>query len=278
MACFNAVRIAVIGGGDLASGVIYRLHRAGFPVLVTELPTPIFVRRAVCYGAAIYEGAITVHGVTAEHVADQAAAVKMLNTSARIPVLIDPDGEGIRQFQPTVIVDGRMEKRNLGVTMNDAPLVIGLGPGFTAGADVHAVIETMRGHDLGRLIMQGTAAPDTGFPGAVKGKTITRILRAPTSGTVRAHFQIGDYVHQGDTIADVAGEPIIALFDGVLRGIVHQRVQVTPQMKIGDLDPRNDPAACFSISDKSLAVGGGVLEAVMASSIVRQLIVGGQPR
>ena len=271
MALFQGILVAVLGGGDLASGVIYRLHRAGFPVFVTELAKPLLVRRAVCYGAAVYAGQVSVEGLTARLIA---SADEVLPTLAQdtIPVLIDEDGASVLALRPTVIVDARMAKRNLGTMITDAPFVIGLGPGFTAGIDVHGVIETNRGHNLGRCIWQGAAEPNTGTPGKVAGKTAARVLRAPRAGCVDAHFAIGDRVREGESIATVSGQAIIAPFDGILRGIIHESISVTPGTKIGDLDPRVDQQFSFTISDKSLAIGGGVLEAALAAPIVRQRI------
>ncbi len=271
MALFQTVLVAVLGGGDLASGVIYRLHRAGFPVFVTELAKPVLVRRAVCYGAAVFERQVTIEGITARLVE---SADEVLPTIAQdtIPVLIDEDGDSVLALRPTVIVDARMAKRNLGIKISDAPLTIGLGPGFTAGIDAHAVIETNRGHRLGRCIWQGAAEPDTGTPGKVAGKAATRVLRAPRTGCVDAHIAIGERVRAGETVATVAGEAIIAPFDGILRGIIHESVAVAPGMKVGDLDPRVDQQFSFSISDKSLAIGGGVLEAVLSAPVLRQRI------
>ena len=277
MTPFRNIPVAVLGGGDLASGVIYRLHRAGFPVVVTELAKPLLVRRAVCYGAAVYERQITIEGINARLV-DSAEDVFSTIAQDAIPVLIDEPSASISALRPTIIVDARMAKRNLGTSMTDAPLVIGLGPGFTAGVDVHTVIETNRGHRLGRCIWQGAAEPNTGTPGKVAGKAATRVLRAPRAGYVEAYFAIGERVQEEETIATVAGEAIIAPFDGILRGIIHETVAVTPGMKIGDLDPRVDQQFSFTISDKSLAIGGGVLEAVLASSVVRQRIAQDETR
>jgi xanthine dehydrogenase accessory factor len=189
-------------------------------------------------------------------------------------VLVDPDGEAIPALKPVVLVDARMEKRNLGTTIADAPLVVALGPGFTAGIDCHAVIETNRGHRLGRAIYSGAAEVDTGEPGSVNGQTNTRILRAPADGCVQPCAQIGDAIEAGQVIAYVSGQPVTAAFAGVLRGLVHERVPVTAGLKIGDLDPRARREHCFTISDKSLAVGGGVLEAVFASEAVRASLAG----
>ncbi|MEM6280789.1 MAG: selenium-dependent molybdenum cofactor biosynthesis protein YqeB [Chloroflexota bacterium] len=265
---FNTVPVVVLGGGDLASGVIYRLHCSGLPVFVTELPAPLFVRRTVCFGEAVYSGDITIEGVTA-HLAESVENAQEIVDAGNVAVLVDAHGQVFPALSPVVLVDARMEKENRGITRADAPLVIALGPGFTAGDDVHAVIETNRGHDLGRVIWQGSAEPDTGEPGKVAGKTHSRVLRSPSDGHVTPHARIGDHITTGETIAEVNGEPIIAQFDGVLRGLIHERVRVWKNLKIGDLDPRNNPTAIHTISDKSLAVGGGVLEAVMSADVVR---------
>jgi xanthine dehydrogenase accessory factor len=178
----------------------------------------------------------------------------------------------LKVLDATVLIDARMEKRNLGTRIDEAPLVIGLGPGFTAGVDCHAVVETNRGHDLGRVLWEGSAEPDTGEPGVMIGQGRSRVLRAPVAGHVHAHRSIGDTIHGGEIIATVEGQPVIAAFTGVLRGIVHASVRVEPGMKIGDLDPRCEVKACFTISDKSLAVGGGVLEAVLAAPQMRRVL------
>lgn len=274
LALFKHILVLVIGGGDLASGVIYRLHKVGFSVAVTELEAPLFVRRAVSYGEAIYQGQVTVDGITAQHAKTPEQILPILKQN-QIPVIADPQGDMIRQLKPSVIVDARMHKSNLGIAQQDAPLVIGLGPGFHAGQDVHAVIETMRGHTLGRVIWDGSPAPDTGEPGSVKGITHTRVLRAPAAGHVQPQYAIGEHIAQGAVIGHVNDKPIVAAFDGVLRGIVHPNVWVHEGMKIGDLDPRGNREACFTISDKSLAIGGGVLEAIFSFPILQQAILSG---
>jgi len=270
---FRHVPVIVRGGGDLASGVVYRLVKAGFPVLVTELARPLAIRRAVSFASAVYEGQITIEGVTARLIAgpEEAAACW---AAGQVPVLVDPAGESIAILQPTVLVDGRMAKRNLGTAMSDAPLVIALGPGFVAGEDCHAVIETKRGHFLGRVIWHGAAAPDTGRPGSVQGHEADRVLRAPSDGKLVALAQIGDAVQAGQVLATVAGEPVHAPFDGVLRGLLHPSVPVTRGLKIGDVDPRGVRAHCFTISEKSLAVGGGVLEAILSAPQLEQMLQG----
>lgn len=272
-AFFKHTRVVVRGGGDLGSGAIFRLCRAGFPVVVLELPAPLLVRRAVAFGDAAVSGARTVEGITARRV-ESVAQVDEVIAAGEIPVLIDPGGASLATLKPVVMLDARMEKRNLGTNVDDAPLVVALGPGFTAGVDCHAVIETNRGHNLGRVLYAGAAEPDTREPGSVQGQTFSRILRAPADGCVEPHAEIGDAIAAGQVIAHIAGQPVTAAFAGVLRGLVHERVPVTAGLKIGDLDPRARREHCFTISDKSLAVGGGVLEAVFSSDAVRDSLNG----
>jgi xanthine dehydrogenase accessory factor len=253
----------VRGGGDLGSGAIVRLYRAGWRVLVLEIDAPLLVRRAVCFGDAVYEGVRIVEGVTARHIEALSQAEAAWH-AGEIPVLVDAGGDAIRALRPLLVVDARMEKRPLDTTPADAPCVIALGPGYAAGMHCHAVVETNRGHNLGRVYWRGSAEPDTGEPGSIGGKTHTRVLRAPADGHVHAHAAIGDQIAAGQVIATVSGQPVQAAFAGTLRGIVHTRVAVRAGMKIGDLDPRATREHCFTISDKSLAVGGGVLEAALA--------------
>lgn len=271
---FERCPVIVRGGGDLASGVIYKLVRAGFSVGVTELVAPMLVRRAASYGEAVYSGHITVEGITAVR------ADLMTADEAVVRVYTDYDLPRIQsELQPVVIVDARMDKINHDTRIDDAPLVIALGPGYSAGVDCHAVIETKRGHTLGKVIESGATEPDTGEPDAVQGITYARVLRAPQDGHVipeltivsgqKRLIQIGDMLEEGQPLARINGEIIHAPFRGMLRGLIHQNVQVRQGMKIGDIDPRGNRAACFSISDKARAIGGGVLEAILAAPTVR---------
>ncbi|GIV75980.1 EF2563 family selenium-dependent molybdenum hydroxylase system protein [Litorilinea aerophila] len=262
--------VLIRGAGDLASGVAWRLRRCGFPVVMTELELPLVVRRTVAFAQAVFDGETVVDGIRARRVA--LAEVASCLAQGIIPVLVDPAGEAVRHLQPRVLVDGIMAKRNLGTRREQAPLVIALGPGFTAGVDCHAVVETNRGHHLGRVFWQGSAEPDTGEPGALPGVGVraTRVLRAPMAGFVKEQRRIGESIRQGEWIATVwddAGRTaaIHAPFTGVLRGIIHPTVPVTPGMKIGDLDPRAKAEYCYSVSDKSLAIAGGVLEAILSA-------------
>jgi xanthine dehydrogenase accessory factor len=254
--------ILVRGGGDLGTGVAYRLHRAGFTVMVTDLAQPTCVRRAVSFAEAMYAGRATVEGVTAARVEDP--MLGMAHTIVgEIPVVVD-DRSVLQRMRPPIVVDARLAKRNLGTRLRDAPLVVGLGPGFTAGVDCHAVVETNRGHHLGRVFWEGSAEPDTGLPEPVRGLAGERVLRAPTDGVLTGRVQIGDLVKAGEVVAEVDGQPIVAAFDGVVRGLVHDGLPVSVNMKVGDLDPRGQPEFAFTISDKARSIGGGVLEAVLA--------------
>lgn len=251
----------VRGGGDLATGVVHRLHHAGFPIIVLELEQPRVVRRMVSVAQAMFDGEMAIDDLTARRmtVGDAANAAR----TGLIPVVADSAGETISKLHPSIVVDARMAKTPLDTTMA-APFVVGLGPGFVAGEHCHAVVETNRGHDLGRVIWHGPAQADTGRPEPVLGFEAERVLRAPASGVLRAQKQIGDTIQRGETVATVEGQPITAPFTGVLRGLLYDGLPVTANEKVGDLDPRLERRYCFTISDKSLAVGGGVVEAVLA--------------
>jgi xanthine dehydrogenase accessory factor len=264
---FPDTLVLIRGGGDLASGAAYRLAQAGFPIIITELAMPLAVRTTVSYGMAALQGAVIIEGITARKAdPDQVTAVL---AEGVIPVLVDPDGSAIQQFRPAVVIDARLAKQPLDTQIDHAPLVIGLGPGFTVGRECHAVIETNRGHWLGRVYWQGSAEPDTGVPGSINGKTTDRVLRAPDSGFLSQPYPIGSPVKEGAIIAYVNGVPVHAPFDGVLRGIIED-VGITTGLKIGDVDPRARREHCFTISDKSLAIGGGVLEAILSAPQLRR--------
>jgi len=257
----DAIRVVIKGGGDLATGVAYRLHRVGMEVIITELPQPTVIRRAVAFAAAAYQGQVVVEGIAAQRA--ELADVDRLLGQDIIPVLIDPQARSVAVLQPTAVVDAIMAKRNTGTRITDAPIVIALGPGFVAGRDAHAVIETQRGHDLGRVILEGNAAPNTGAPGRMAGRTVERVLRAPCDGQFAGQCQIGDRVEQGQVVAHVDGAPVLAGVSGVVRGLLADGLTVTAGLKVGDVDPRGVVAHCFTISDKSRAIGGSVLEAIL---------------
>ena len=258
----NAGTVIVRGGGDLATGIVYRLWRVGFSVLVLETERPLVVRRTVSVASAVFEGSIIIEGMEAVNIA---SAEDFDPLSGKIQVLVDPEGRSIGKIRPRILVDAVMAKKNLGTTKDMAPLVIAIGPGFSAPEDVHAVIETKRGHTLGRVITKGGALPNTGVPGVIKGFSTERLLRSPVDGWLTPVHNIGDEVSLGETVAFVEGIPVKAGVDGVLRGLIHHSVHLTKGLKIGDVDPRGDPSHCLSITDKALAVAGGVLEVIMSS-------------
>jgi len=254
--------VLVRGGGDLGTGVAHRLCRAGFKVVVSELQQPLVIRRMVAFASAIYEGHIDVEGIEAR-LAKSLTEAETLLTQGIVPVIVDPKGEAISTLKPDVIVDARMAKRNLGTTINDAPIVIGLGPGFTAGVDAHAVIETMRGHNLGRVILHGQAEADTHIPGLVRGHGRDRVLWAPCAGRFQGCARIGENIAAGQVVAHVDQQPVRASIAGVLRGLLHDGLPVHKGQKVGDVDPRGVAEYCFTISDKARAIGGAVLEAIL---------------
>lgn len=262
--------ILVRGGGDLASGVILRLHRAGLKVVVSELSQPLAVRRTVSFAEAVYEKVHTVEGVTARLV-DSEQLTPTLD-SGEIPVIVDPDAVILSRMPFLVVIDARLIKKPVEPLLVRVPLHIGLGPGFHAGRDCDAVVETRRSHTLGRVYWQGTAQADSGRPeGDPK-----RVLRAPEHGIFIGHKKIGDHCEPGDLLGEVRSENgnqksvIASPLRGVLRGVIRDGVHMTRGLKLGDVDPRDDPSACFLVSDKALAIGGGVLEAVLSRVDIRK--------
>ena len=257
------MQTVIRGAGDLATGVALRLWRAGMQVVMTDLPQPTAIRRTVAFSEALRTGGpVQVEEVTAAPAASPAEAGALLKTGV-IPVLADPAGACIAALRPEAVVDAILAKRNLGTRITDAPVVVGVGPGFTAGVDCHAVVETMRGHTLGRALYQGSALANTGVPGLIGGFAGERVLRAPAAGSFCPLLEIGAQVRQGDVAATVAGVPMVCTLDGILRGILPAGTPVHPGMKAGDIDPRCRIEHCFTASDKALAVGGGVLEAIL---------------
>jgi len=259
------------GGGDLASGVALRLFRAGIKVVITELAKPLAVRRTVSFSQAVYDGEVQVEEVVARLVKDPLDALAQL-AARTIPVLIDPAVNARAELEPLVIVDGRLTKQTPDLGRDSAELVVGLGPGYVAGDNCHAVIETRRGPTLGRVIWHGSPDPDTGLPDPVFHYQVERVLRAPKDGILSTFAEIGDHIQAGQVIAEVAGEPVRALFPGTLRGLLLPGMEVKKSLKIGDLDPRDDPRLVRFVSDKSLAVGGGVMEAILARPEIRALL------
>ncbi|MCH7662505.1 MAG: EF2563 family selenium-dependent molybdenum hydroxylase system protein [Chloroflexi bacterium] len=251
------------GGGDLASGVAVQLKRAGINVIITELEQPLVVRRLVSFAQAVFTGTCNVEEFTGHLVKDWGQAETVWH-DGDIPVLVDPKAELLGAFKPNVLVDARMTKLPPETGKEAAAMVIGLGPGFVAGENCHAVIETVRGRSLGQVIWSGAARPNTGMPGLVGRHSLDRVLRAPADGELIAHAQICDVLKRGELIAEVADIKVTAPFDGVLRGLIYPGLQVKTGLKIGDMDARDNPRACTIVSDKALAIGNGVLEAILA--------------
>ncbi len=254
--------IGIKGAGEMASAVAWRLFMARIPkVFMMETGRPMAVRRGVSFCEAVYEKSQTVEGVEGVLVEDP-EGVREAWESGKIPVVVDPDWKIMARFAPDGVVDAILAKRNLGTHLGDAPLVIALGPGFEAGIDAHFVVETQRGHDLGRVIGRGCAAPNTGIPGNIGGFTEERVLRAPAGGILRSTCRIGDNVKRGQPVAEVGGEAVKAALDGVLRGLLRPGTPVKAGGKVGDIDPRGRVEFCFTVSEKARAIAGGVLEAV----------------
>jgi len=258
--------IGIKGGGEMASGVAVRLKRAGFSrIFMMEIDHPLAVRRAVSFCEAIHDTKAIVEGIEAvrtRHKDDILAAWHR----GQLAVLADPGWSILKEMQAQVLIDATIAKRNLGTTIEDAPLVIGLGPGFTASVDVHRVVETMRGHDLGRVIEKGSAQPNTGVPGNIGGHTVDRVLRAPASGVFHSERKITDKVRAGDVVCSVAGKDVVSKIDGIIRGLIREGNLVHEGLKIGDIDPRGCVEYCSTVSEKSRAIGGSVLEAILAAS------------
>lgn len=257
--------IIIKGAGEMASGVACRLYRANFRrILMLETPSPLAVRRQVSFCEAIHEQQKTVEGIKAVRVTAE-SELRQAWQAGKIAVRVDPRGESVRRLRPDVLIDATLAKRNLGISIADAPLVVALGPGFTAGRDCHVVIETNRGHDLGRLISAGMAAANTGIPGNIAGHTAERVLRAPTDGLFTAEKRIGDPVRPGEVIGRIGTVAVTSRIGGILRGLIRPDSAVTAGLKIGDVDPRGDTGNCHTISEKARALGGAVLEALLAA-------------
>lgn len=292
------------GAGDLATGIIHRLHRAGHRVIALETDYPAAIRRQASFCEAVYDGSAVVEGVTARlvpaladaetdtetysgendtpaaHIVSEkwdSSAIEAVLEAGEVPLLIDPKGESIALLKPDVVVDAIIAKKNLGTTIDMAPLVIGVGPGFTAGQDVHLVIESMRGHNLARIITDGMAQPNTGVPGNIAGFTSERVIHAPAAGYIHDVRKIGDIVQKGDEIARIYPDkesydnalseyvPVNATITGIIRGLIREGYYFRKGFKIADIDPRESEITnCFTISDKARSIAGSVLEAVSA--------------
>ena len=254
--------VLIRGAGDLATGIALRLFRSHLRVVMTDLPQPTAIRRTVCFSQAILYESYTVEDVTAVHARTQ-QDVRRILSGGQIPVLADPQACCQTWLRPDVLVDAILAKKNLGTAITDAPLVIGVGPGFCAGRDCHAVVETMRGHTLGRVIRPGEPLPNTNIPGLIGGFAGERVMRAPDDGIFHQLLNIGAHVQPGDIAGTVNGTPMRCTIAGVVRGILPEGTPVHKGMKSGDVDPRGKEEYCATASDKAIAIGGGVLQAIL---------------
>lgn len=254
--------ILIRGAGDLATGVAHRLKKCGFDIVMTEIAEPTTVRRTVAFSQAVYDKEVEVEGIKAIVAYDKDQFYKIIE-EGNIPVIIDENAKVIDNIKPDVVVDAIIAKNNLGTNINDAKIVIALGPGFEAGIDCHCVVETQRGHYLGKAIYKGSAIPNTGVPGNIGGYTKERIIRADSDGKIMPVAKIGDYVEKGDVVAYVNETPIFAQLNGIVRGMLQEGIKVHRGMKSGDIDPRCEKKHCFTISDKARSIAGGVLEAIL---------------
>jgi len=274
----NRPWVVIRGAGDLATGIIVRLHRCGFRLLVTECREPSAIRRAAALCSAVWAGSAEVEGVVCRR-ADSLKQAEEISAAGEIPLLVDEQAECASLLGAACVVDAILAKRNLGTHRGMAPITVGVGPGFTAGGDVDAVVETMRGHQLGRVIRQGSAIPNTGIPGNVGGETVRRVMHAPADGIMTfiadgsgQTIDIGAVVQEGQTIAMVGDTPLTASLSGVLRGLIREGFPVTKGLKIADIDPRLEQVnCCDTVSDKARAIGGGVLEAILTLSRERNI-------
>lgn len=257
----TSMLVYIRGAGDIATGIALRLHRAGFGVVMADIAEPTCIRRTVAFSEAIRCGEAKVEDVRARFAAD-ADAARAIVDAGEVAVLVDPEARLVGELSPRAVVDAILAKRNLGTTIDMAPVVVGVGPGFTAGVDCHRAVETKRGHYLGRVLYTGSPIANTGIPGIIAGVGAQRVLRSPADGPFECVRAIGDHVRAGETVGIVAGEPMRATIDGVLRGLLAPGVPAHAGMKAGDIDPRDDASFCATVSDKATAVGGGVLEAI----------------
>lgn len=255
--------MGIKGAGEMASAAAWRLYMGHIrTIFMMEIPAPLAVRRGVCFCEAVHDGSKTVEGVTAVKT-KTVLDIPRAWDRGMVAVIVDPDWQTLKKIRPDVVVDAILAKKNIGTKKEDARLVIGLGPGFVAGEDVHWVLETNRGHNLGRIIASGSAEPDTGIPGPISGISESRVLRAPSEGEVLSGRQIGDVLRKGDSAGRVGGADVVAPIHGVLRGLIRPGTWVPKGLKLGDIDPRGDVSTCFTLSDKSRAIAGSVLETIL---------------
>jgi len=257
------LKICLRGGGDLASGIAYRLYRAGASIVITELPQPKLIRRAVSFGSAVFEGTCEVEGIKAKLIKD-CSEIKSCWDEKILPVRVDTEGITAEDIDASVIIDARMKRRNIVNELNENRIVIGIGPGFIAGVNCTLAVETMRGHSLGRVLYAGKTQDSDGVPGEINGYSFERLIRAPANGLFISGRTIGDFIEINEVIGTVEGKKIKSQVKGILRGINYSGLPVTRGQKIADIDPRGKKEYAFTISDKALAIGGGVLEAILS--------------
>lgn len=255
--------IIVRGGGDIATGTIHKLYRSGFPVVVLEIEKPSTIRRKVAFSEAMYENEIIVEGVTCKR-ANHFEEIKDILFEGKIPIIKDENCDILNYMKPLALVDGILAKKNLGTKKDMAPITVALGPGFEASVDVDAVIETQRGHDLGRILLEGYATKNTGIPGIIGGYGKERVIHSPDTGIIKNLSHISDRVTKGQAIAYIGETKVEATIDGILRGIIKDGYPVVKGLKIADIDPRiEEKKNCFTISDKARCIGGSVLESIL---------------
>jgi len=269
---YSGVWVLVRGGGEIASAAIWRLNHTGFPTAVLELPKPLVVRRKVAFAEAVFSGTCEVEGIPGKLVRDLSAAKRYIEQEGGVPVLIDPDAQILPELSPAVLIDGRMAKRPLDTRIGQAPIVIALGPGFTAGVHADAVIETNSGPTLGQVIYEGAALPNTGIPCRIGGLQEKRVLRAPSPGVFRTEKEIGEEVKAGEIVGFVGDVPVQAEVEGIVWGILHSGVHVDKGTKLGDIDPRGDPAVVTRIAEKGRAVGAGTLSAIFELAVRKGIL------
>lgn len=268
----NETIVAVRGGGDLATGTIQKLFRSGFKVIILETANPLAIRRTVALCEAIRSGEFSVEGMIAKRIEEPEEA-EAVWAAGKIPIMVDPTGEKVQKIQPTAVIDAILAKKNLGTTKEMAPIVIALGPGFDAGQDCDAVIETMRGHRLGRIIFAGKPIPNTGIPGVLGGKSAERVVHSPASGVIKHLHEIGDSVQKGETLFYVGDVAVPSPLTGILRGLILDGIRVPEGMKVADVDPRSKEEVDYmTISDKARTIGGGALEALLYFGQKKSLI------
>ncbi len=255
--------VLIRGAGDIASGIAVRLYNSGFKIVMTEISKPSSIRREVCFSEAIYDGEMEVENIKCKK-AKNSDEIKNILNEKKIAVIEDENNELYKSLKPDIVVDAILAKKNLGTHIDMANIVIGVGPGFEAKKDCHGVVETSRGHDLGRVILNGTAKKNTGIPGVIAGVSKERVIYSQNKGIFKSKAKIGDLVKKGDIIAYVNDVQVKASIDGVLRGLIRDGFEVSERFKIADIDPRVDEQKnCFSVSDKARSVSGGVLEAIL---------------